>query len=151
MTANNASGTTVTISAPVNVGSNQTWQVTNPGAVLDIKGALTGNDTLVFAGAGTNQAGTLILDGTNNNGFTVNAGTLLVNSNNSSSTNYTIGQNKAGQSGDVIATLGGNGSLGGHASINDDGIISPGACLARREPELSTLQTLPSRARPLLC
>ncbi|MCX6920859.1 MAG: autotransporter-associated beta strand repeat-containing protein [Verrucomicrobia bacterium] len=91
----NASSTVTTISAPLTLGANQTWNVTDAGQSLSVSGGLDGSGfSLTKSGAGTVtvstvasytgatvvNAGTLSLVGGNANtsSVTINGGTLSV-------------------------------------------------------------------------
>jgi autotransporter-associated beta strand protein len=74
----NSNAGAISISAPVAVGSNQTWTVSATGASLDVSGAVSGGFGITKA-----DSGTLTLSGAAANTYTgntiVNAGSLILN------------------------------------------------------------------------
>ncbi len=92
------------------VGDNNASS-TFSGVIQNTAGTLaltkTGNGTLTFTSANTYSGAT-----------TINAGTLLINGNQSGATGAVAVNNGA--------TLGGNGTVGGTVTVNSGGILSPG-------------------------
>ena len=104
---------TTSIALPIVLETTQTWTVTNPSAILQVNGTISGSAPAGLTVAG---AGTVTLTGTNTyTGTTTIAGgsSLLVNGAQPGST-VTV---------DAGATLEGSGTVG---TITTSGIISPG-------------------------
>lgn len=119
----NVSNGTVNFQNGLNFGaSDQTIQVnrgdTAPAGRVDA--VLSG--VIASSGGGFNKTGTGTLDLTANNTYTgptnVNAGTLLVDGNQSAATG-TVTVNSG-------ATLGGSGTIGGNVTVNSGGTLAPG-------------------------
>jgi autotransporter-associated beta strand protein len=103
---------TTTVGLPIVLGATQTWTVTNPSAILQVDGVISGGAPAGLTLAG---GGSVTLTGTNSytGTTTVAGGSLLVNGSQPGS-NVTV---------ETGATLGGSGTVG---AITASGIISPG-------------------------
>ncbi|MEI9998877.1 MAG: autotransporter-associated beta strand repeat-containing protein [Verrucomicrobiota bacterium] len=100
--------TTETVAAPLALGSDQTWNVTNAGNTLAITGGISGNHALALSGNGTFNFAT---GNTYHGGTTVEAHTTLLVSNGSG-----VGAGSA--TGDGAFTLQQGATLGGAGTIN---------------------------------
>jgi len=101
-------GSTETVSAPIALGADQSWSVTNSGNTLKVTGQVSGAHALTTTGPGTialaHASGNIYTGGT-----TVSSGTLLVQNTSGSAT------------GTGSVTVNGGATLGGNGSINATG------------------------------